>query len=478
MKLALLLFPAILGAGDLFIDNVSHPGGLAPGGFAEIDGFGFDGTAKVTVGGLNAAVYTLNLNAGGEASIFIEIPGAVAVGSSTLVLTQGKDSVSWPVTIVAAAPQFAPNSQPPYFGLPLTPNLRIERSLPGGGFALWSCAAGDTAKAGDLVRAYMTGLGATNPQVSSGAPAPESPLASTVIQPKVLFGKSVAEVTESVLAPGQVGLYRVTFKIPDAFGLQTLSVTAGGITVETPLAVGNAIMALPQAAAPSSIQVATACGAHFLEAGATLIGDPKNPPQKLGAIGILVTDSTGLHPGAGILSATQDQIEYIVPEGTSTGTADLAITIGAATWRGTLDIRPYAPQVLQVASAIAATYVVRVRNGVQTMEPTFRVAANGQYEAVPIDLGPEGDSVYLCVFGTGWRARGSVQDVTLQHSRNDGTYLTVPAIYAGAQGEYAGVDQANFLLPRSLAGTGNLFTFHTFLGVGGLMTGLPGLVYK
>ena len=112
------------------------------------------------------------------------------------------------------------------------------------------------------------------------------------------------------------------------------------------------------------------------------------------------------------------------------------------------------------------------------MEPTFRVTANGQYEAVPIDLGPEGDSVYLCVFGTGWRARGSVQDVTLQHSRNDGTYLTVPAIYAGAQGEYAGVDQANFLLPRSLAGTGNLFTFHTVLGVGGIMTGLPGLVYK
>jgi len=84
----------------------------------------------------------------------------------------------------------------------------------------------------------------TNPQVSAGTPAPESPIASTVIQPRVLFGKSLAEVSESVLVPGQVGLYRVTFDVPEDFGFQTLSVTAGGITVETPLAVGNAIMPL------------------------------------------------------------------------------------------------------------------------------------------------------------------------------------------------------------------------------------------
>ena len=118
----------------------------------------------------------------------------------------------------------------------------------------WSCAPGDTAKPGDLIRVYMTGLGATSPQVSAGNPAPESPLASTVIQPVVFLGKSRVEVTESVLTPGQVGLYRLTLKIPEDFGLQPISVTAGGITVETPLPVGRAIIPEYTPAAPLTIK--------------------------------------------------------------------------------------------------------------------------------------------------------------------------------------------------------------------------------
>jgi len=305
MKFILILFPAILWGGA-FIDNVSHPGGLAPGGFAEIDGAGFDGTAKVTVGGLDAAVYSFALYAG-ESSIFIQIPSAVAVGPATLVLTQGNDVAPWPVTIVPAAPQFVSTSQPPYSTTSFPQAVRAERSLPGGGFAPWSCAPGDTAKPGDLVRVYLTGLGATNPLVSAGMPAPESPLALTVVQPKVLFGKSNAVVTESALVPGQVGLYRLTFKVPDDFGYQSLSVTAGGITVEAPLAIGNAIMPLITSAAPWSIQVATACAAHFLDAGQTLTGDPRNPQDTLGNIHVVVTDAMGPHRAA-ILSATQDQV--------------------------------------------------------------------------------------------------------------------------------------------------------------------------
>jgi hypothetical protein len=59
--------------------------------FAEIDGAFFDGAAKVTVGGLDAAVYPLGSYQtcdGCEVAIFIQIPGPVAVGSTTLVLTQ------------------------------------------------------------------------------------------------------------------------------------------------------------------------------------------------------------------------------------------------------------------------------------------------------------------------------------------------------------------------------------------------------
>ena len=57
------------------------------------------------------------------------------------------------------------------------------------------------------------------------------------------------------------------------------------------------------------------------------------------------------------------------------------------------------------------------------------------------------------------------------------TDFRVTATYAGAQGEYAGLDQADFLLPRGLAGSANRYVFHTFLDTG-TRTGVPGLVYK
>src|SRR5262249_48153942 len=134
---------------------------------------------------------------------------------------------------------FASSLKPPFVPNAFPASPRIERSLPGGGFGSWSCAAGDTPQPGDMVRVYVTGLGATNPLVSAGAPAPESPLAATVIKPTVLFAKRPAEVTESVLVPGQVGLYRVTFKLPDYSGYQTLSITSAGVTAETTIPVGK-----------------------------------------------------------------------------------------------------------------------------------------------------------------------------------------------------------------------------------------------
>jgi uncharacterized protein (TIGR03437 family) len=483
MKLArLLLFPAML-YGQVFIDGVFPADGLAPGSFADIEGFGFDGAAKVTVGGLEAPVYAPNAPLTGEVSIFIQIPSTLPPGPTTLVLTQGKDVIPFPVTIVPAAPQFVSTYQPPYLPNYYPPSYRIERSLPSGGFGPWSCDSDENAKPGDLVRVYMTGLGATNPIVVAGFPAPESPLAVTDIQPSVMFGKSRAEVTELVLVPANVGLYRVTFKIPDEVGQQTLSIATGGRTVSAPLTAGNAVRSFyPNPAAPLSIQVAATCGGHFMAPGEPLIGDSRNPGNELGNITVIVHDSGG-PKSAAILFANQDRIEYITPEGALPGTADLEIVVGSITWRGTIDVKPIAPRVLEIAPGFASAYLVRVRDGTQSVEPVFRVAEDGKVTAVPIDFGPEGDFVYLCVFGTGWRGLRSPSDVALEYSSSNpltagGMDFRVPALYGGAQGEYAGVDQVNFLLPRALAGSGSLYTVHTFLNVQGITTGLPGLVYK
>jgi uncharacterized protein (TIGR03437 family) len=74
---------------------------------------------------------------------------------------------------------------------------------------------------------------------------------------------------------------------------------------------------------------------------------------------------------------------------------------------------------------------------------------------MPIDLGPDrGDKteqVYLVLYGTGIRHRQDLTKVELRIGNE-----IVPAEYAGAQGSYAGLDQINARIPRSLIGRGDV----------------------
>jgi uncharacterized protein (TIGR03437 family) len=57
--------------------------------------------------------------------------------------------------------------------------------------------------------------------------------------------------------------------------------------------------------------------------------------------------------------------------------------------------------------------------------------------------------VYLSLFGTGIRNRSSPAAVAVTING-----MSVPVEYAGAQGEYPGLDQVDILLPLTLRGTG------------------------
>jgi uncharacterized protein (TIGR03437 family) len=71
-------------------------------------------------------------------------------------------------------------------------------------------------------------------------------------------------------------------------------------------------------------------------------------------------------------------------------------------------------------------------------------------KAVPIDLGPSGDQIYLSLFGTGIRGFRSAVGATVGGR-------DVPVIGAAAQPQFAGVDQVNIgPLPRNLAGRGEV----------------------
>ncbi|HMX27871.1 MAG TPA: hypothetical protein PKC13_19940, partial [Blastocatellia bacterium] len=63
----------------------------------------------------------------------------------------------------------------------------------------------------------------------------------------------------------------------------------------------------------------------------------------------------------------------------------------------------------------------------------------------------ESDQVFLILYGTGLRFRNSLSGVS---AKIGGTDIT--PLYAGAQSDFAGLDQVNLRLPRSLAGRGDV----------------------
>jgi uncharacterized protein (TIGR03437 family) len=73
---------------------------------------------------------------------------------------------------------------------------------------------------GDNLVLYAIGLGATDPPVGTGQPAPSDSPASLVVAPAVSFGSgpTAAQAMPSFagLVPGAAGLYRINVTIPDS----------------------------------------------------------------------------------------------------------------------------------------------------------------------------------------------------------------------------------------------------------------------
>jgi uncharacterized protein (TIGR03437 family) len=86
------------------------------------------------------------------------------------------------------------------------------------------------------VTVYMTGQGAVNPPVPSGAPAPFQPLALPVLPVTATVGGQPAQVLFAGLTPGGVGLLQVNLKLPALGpGDYPLVVSIGGVASNAPL---------------------------------------------------------------------------------------------------------------------------------------------------------------------------------------------------------------------------------------------------
>jgi len=197
--------------------------------------------------------------------------------------------------------------------------------------------------------------------------------------------------------------------------------------------------------APGSI--ASAYGTNL--AAAAVSNTAATLPTALGGVTVTLKDSSGVSWPAGLFYVSPTQVNYLVPAGMATGNATVAI--GSAS--GGVQIETVAPGILSangggtgVALATAALYSA---NGTITPVTLFQCGATG-CTSVPMSLGAATDQLAIILYGTGLSGSTSLKAIAQIGG--------VPAqiLFLGAQSQFPGLDQVNLIVPKSLAGAGEV----------------------
>ena len=183
-------------------------------------------------------------------------------------------------------------------------------------------------------------------------------------------------------------------------------------------------------------------------------------PTTLAGTTVKVRDGAGAERLAPLFFVSPTQVNYQIPAGTAAGSATITITSGdGSVSTGSVQIAAVAPGLFAANASgqgVAAAVVFRVKaDGSQSYEPVAQFdPAQSKFVAIPIDLGPETDQVFLILFGTGIRYRNSLSAVSASLGGPNGVDAQV--MFAGAQDGFVGLDQVNVRLPRSLIGRGEV----------------------
>lgn len=179
---------------------------------------------------------------------------------------------------------------------------------------------------------------------------------------------------------------------------------------------------------------------------------------RMGRSSVIFEDRNAKAIPACLLYVSPTQINFVIPNDTyfaqdgTQGSKSKAYVFKESSPTSythvTQDVRVtgVAPSVFQTAAGgvlfrkfVPAANLLRVRDGAQTWENLI----DGGGLPIPIDMGPDGDLIFLILYGTGLRNKSASASVSA-------TVGGIPADvqFAGAHGSLIGVDQINLFLPR------------------------------
>lgn len=207
---------------EVFGSGLGPPMGVSPGVVPLVNTF--DNT-YVLIGPYQAPLFYLS-----SGQLDVQVPAELTATQQYPIVVSVNNAITLPAFISV---------------VPATPGVAAGAS---GGivaqhtdFSLVTSA--NPAKPGEVIVIYLAGLGATDPSVASGQPAPATPPLAQVTSPVTIsVGGQNAKVDFAGLTPGAVGLYQVDFEVPATApnGNLNVVVTQNSITANsTTLPVAN-----------------------------------------------------------------------------------------------------------------------------------------------------------------------------------------------------------------------------------------------
>ncbi len=234
----------------------------------------------------------------------------------------------------------------------------------------------------------------------------------------------------------------------------TATFTPGTLTLVGAVASVSAANYAANPLAPEQIIAAFGGGL----ASTTVVANSLPLPTTLAGTTVRVRDAQNVERLAPLFFVSANQVNYLMPAQTALGLATVTITNGDSIVSiGSVTIGTFAPGLFTAnasGSGLAAAALLRVKaDGSLAYENVARYdTATSQFVAIPIDLGPESDQVFLLLFGTGIRGRAASSPVTARYANT----ISGEVLYAGGQGDLVGLDQINVRVPRSLIGRGEV----------------------
>ncbi len=441
-------------------------------------------SARVTVlttgadGGRESAALTFNVSNDRPAPVLARLdqPVIAAGGAQTKLLIFGRNFTAQSVAQLNAAPRATRFVNSTAIEATLTASdlataanyeITAQTPAPGGGAsnALSLRVAGCSFR---LSRTSLT-VGAAPQEGEGGAENGEINLHGVSLETQDYCSWTVRNDSKWVLLTGTSGTGSgpIGFNLLDnpgaaartghlSVGDQTFTVTQLG----SPTAVSAA--SYGQGSAPESI--ASLFGINLARTTQVATGLPL-PTTLAGTQVTVLRFGTAGPQLAPLFFVSPTQINFMVPP---TAPGDLPVrplgsrvhlsvkVDGQLVADGYITLAPVVPGLFSATasgSGLAAAVVLRVKaDGTQSYEPVavFDERQN-KLVARPIDLGPQGEHVFLTLFGTGIRGRSQLSEASVKIGG-----LSVPALYAGAQGDFAGLDQVNIELPGALRGRGEV----------------------